>query len=72
MIINFILTKHYDILVYNNTYIGVVMNSFDALYAKAKDRIRSLSELPSTKEESIEQMLEERGIERRDFMKWVC
>ncbi len=48
------------------------MNGFDALYAKAKDRIRALSELPSIKEESIEQMLEGRGIERRDFMKWAA
>ncbi len=48
------------------------MNDFDALYTKAKDRIRSLSELPSSKEESIEQMLEGRGIERRDFMMWAA
>jgi len=48
------------------------MNGFDALYAKAKDRIRALSELPSIKEESIEKMLESRGIERRDFMKWAA
>jgi len=49
-----------------------MMNGFDALYAKAKDRIRALSELPSIREESIEQMLEDRGIERRDFMKWAA
>ena len=48
------------------------MNGFDALYAKAKDRIQALSELPSIKEESIEEMLEGRGIERRDFMKWAA
>lgn len=48
------------------------MNGFDALYLKAKDRINVLSSLPSTKEESIEQMLESRGIDRRDFMKWAA
>ena len=48
------------------------MNGFDALYAKAKERIRVLSALPSTKEESVEQMLEKRGIQRRDFMKWAA
>ncbi len=48
------------------------MNGFDALYEKAKDRVRSLSELPSRREESIEEMLAERGIERRDFMKWAA
>ncbi len=37
------------------------MNGFDALYTKAKDRIRSLSELPSVKEESIEQCLKAGG-----------
>lgn len=48
------------------------MNGFDALYKKAKDHVLSLSELPSRKEESVEQMLECRGIERRDFMKWTA
>jgi quinone-reactive Ni/Fe-hydrogenase small subunit len=48
------------------------MNGFDALYEKAKDRVRSLSELPSRREESIEEMLVGRGIERRDFMKWAA
>ena len=48
------------------------MNGFDALYAKAKDRVRALSELPSTKADSIEEMLKDRGIERRDFMKWAA
>jgi len=48
------------------------MNNFDALYAKAKDRIQALHELPSIKEQPIEEMLEKRGIERRDFMKWAA
>ena len=48
------------------------MNGFDALYEKAKDRVRALSELPSTKAGSIEDMLEDRGIERRDFMTWAA
>ncbi|UPT78466.1 hydrogenase small subunit [Sulfurovum sp. XGS-02] len=48
------------------------MNGFDALYAKAKDRIRSLAELPSRKEVSIEEMLASKGIQRRDFMKWAA
>ena len=47
------------------------MDGFDALYSKAKDRIKVLSSLPSTKDESIEQMLDSRGIDRRDFMKWA-
>jgi len=48
------------------------MNDFDALYAKAKDRIQALNELPSIKEQPIEEMLEKRGIDRRDFMKWAA
>lgn len=48
------------------------MNDFDALYSKAKERINVLSSLPSTKEESVEKMLEKRGIQRRDFMKWAA
>ena len=48
------------------------MNSFDALYSKAKDRIQALNELPSRKDESMEEMLEKNGIERRDFMKWAA
>jgi quinone-reactive Ni/Fe-hydrogenase small subunit len=48
------------------------MNGFDALYVKAKERIEILSSLPSSKEESIEQMLDGRGIDRRDFMKWAA
>ena len=48
------------------------MNGFDALYEKAKDRVQVLSELPSSKEESIEEMLEGKGFERRDFMKWAA
>ena len=48
------------------------MNGFDALYAKAQERITVLSSLPSTKEESVEQMLEKRGIGRREFMKWAA
>ncbi len=48
------------------------MNGFDALYFKAKDRVKVLSSLPSTKEQSIEQMLENRGVGRRDFMKWAA
>jgi len=48
------------------------MDGFDALYSKAKERIKVLSSLPSTKEEPIEQMLESRGIDRRDFMKWAA
>ena len=48
------------------------MNGFDALYSRAKDRVKVLSSLPSTKEESIELMLESRGVDRRDFMKWAA
>ena len=48
------------------------MNGFDALYLKAKERIKVLSSLPSTKEESIEHMLENRGVDRRDFMTWAA
>ncbi len=48
------------------------MNGFDALYSKAKERVKVLSSLPSTKEESIEYMLESRGIDRREFMKWAA
>ena len=48
------------------------MNGFDALYEKAKGRVQALSELPSIKAGSIDEMLEDRGIERRDFMKWAA
>ena len=48
------------------------MDGFDALYSKAKERIKVLSSLPSTKEESIEHMLEDRGIDRREFMTWAA
>ena len=48
------------------------MNGFDALYEKAKERIDILSSLPSSKEESVEQMLEQRGIQRREFMAWAA
>ena len=48
------------------------MNSFDALYAKAQDRIQALRELPSYKDDSVEEMLEKGGFERRDFMKWAA
>ncbi len=62
----------YDIIMHNNTNKGVIMNGFDALYEKAKDRVQVLSKLPSSKEESIEEMLEGKGFERRDFMKWAA
>ena len=50
------------------------MNDFDALYAKAENRIKALSELPSMGNEnsSIEKVLEKSGISRRDFMKWAA
>ena len=50
------------------------MNDFDALYVKAKDRIKVLSELPSTRneEDTIEKMLEKNGFTRREFMKWAA
>ena len=50
------------------------MNDFDALYMKAKDRIKSLSELPSMRDEenTIEKMLEKSGVSRREFMKWAA
>jgi len=48
------------------------MNGFDALYSKATERIKVLSSLPSSKEESIEDMLKGRGIDRREFMKWAA
>ena len=50
------------------------MNDFDALYMKAKDRIKALSELPAIRDEedSIEKMLKKSGVSRRDFMKWAA
>lgn len=50
------------------------MDDFDALYVKAKDRIKALSELPLMRDEedTIEKMLEKNGISRRDFMKWAA
>jgi quinone-reactive Ni/Fe-hydrogenase small subunit len=46
--------------------------SYDALYSAFKDRIEQLSELPKMKDDSsIEQVIEEKGFTRRDFMKWA-
>ena len=48
------------------------MDGFNAMFEKATERIRVLSSLESTKEESIENMLEKKGYNRRDFMKWAA
>ena len=46
--------------------------SYDALYASFEERIEQLKKLPKMKEESsIEEVIEENGFGRRDFMKWV-
>ena len=46
--------------------------SYDTLYTAFKDRIEQLSKLPKMKENSsIEQVIEENGFARRDFMKWA-
>jgi quinone-reactive Ni/Fe-hydrogenase small subunit len=48
------------------------MDGFEALYAKAKERIDALSALPERQKVSVEQMLESKGIERREFLKWTA
>ena len=48
------------------------MDGFNALYTKAQERITALSSLAPSKEETIEEMLQKRGYERRDFMKWAA
>jgi quinone-reactive Ni/Fe-hydrogenase small subunit len=48
------------------------MNGFDALLTKAKERLSVLSSIPSSKEVSIEAMLKNEGVSRRDFMKWAA
>lgn len=46
--------------------------SYDTLYSAFKERIEQLSKLPKMKEDaSIEQVIEENGFSRRDFMKWA-
>ena len=46
--------------------------SYDVLYASFKERIEQLKKLPKMNENSsIEQVIEENGFGRRDFMKWV-
>lgn len=46
--------------------------SYDALYASFEERIEQLKKLPKMKEESsIEEVIEENGFGRRDFMKWT-
>jgi quinone-reactive Ni/Fe-hydrogenase small subunit len=46
--------------------------SYDTLYNAFKERIEQLSKLPKMKEDaSIEQVIEENGFSRRDFMKWA-
>jgi len=46
--------------------------SYDALYTAFKERIEQLSKLPKMKEDgSIEKVMQESGISRRNFMKWA-
>jgi len=46
--------------------------SYDTLYCAFRERIEQLSKLPKMKEDaSIEQVIEENGFSRRDFMKWA-
>ena len=46
--------------------------SYDTLYSAFKERIEQLSKLPKMREDaSIEQVIEENGFSRRDFMKWA-
>ncbi len=46
--------------------------SYDALYSAFEERIAQLSKLSRMKEEqSIMDVIEEKGISRRDFMKWA-
>jgi len=52
--------------------IGKKDSSYDALYTSFKERIELLSKLPKMKKDSsIEQVIEENGFERRDFIKWA-
>jgi quinone-reactive Ni/Fe-hydrogenase small subunit len=46
--------------------------SFDSLHKTFEERIKQLEKLPKMKEgHSIEQVIEEKGFSRRDFMKWA-
>lgn len=48
------------------------MERTQELFKKASQRLQELSSLPAIREDkNIPQMLEEKGIERRDFMKWA-
>lgn len=47
--------------------------SHETLYKAFKERIETLSKLPAMKEEgSLEEVFEEHGLSRRDFMKWAA
>ncbi len=46
--------------------------SYNSLYATFEERIKQLAKLPKMKEDSsIEQVIEENGFSRREFMKWA-
>ncbi len=46
--------------------------SHETLYKAFKERIETLAKLPAMKEEgSLEEVFEENGLSRRDFMKWA-
>ena len=46
--------------------------SYDALYTAFKERVEQLSKLPKMKEDSsIEKVMQESGVSRRNFMKWA-
>jgi len=52
--------------------INIKDTSYDTLYRAFEDRIEQLKKLPKIKEDSsIEQVIEENGFSRRDFMKWA-
>ena len=52
--------------------IDKIDTSYDALYESFKERIEQLKRLPKMDEEnSIDNVIEENGFSRRDFMKWA-
>jgi len=46
------------------------MSGFESLYSKATERIEALSKMKAHKDIHIDTVLEQNGIERRDFLKW--
>lgn len=48
------------------------MNGFEALYEQARKRIAELEKLPERQKIPLQNVLRDKGVSRRDFMKWAA